>query len=141
MKKIIFSVLFVFGLVLFTNLSHAQVSAAATSIAQDTAKAKKTARKAKYTAKKAKAAAAAATTSANAQTAQATTAIAAAPATASSTVKAAKVAKTKTVKAAVNKSADQAIGTDAKGRTIYQGPKGGKYILTSSGNKEYLKKS
>ncbi|MGN6530577.1 MAG: hypothetical protein ACTHK0_02330 [Ginsengibacter sp.] len=35
--------------------------------------------------------------------------------------------------------ADKAISTDAKGRTIYQGPRGGKYYLDKNGNKEYVK--
>ncbi len=34
---------------------------------------------------------------------------------------------------------DKAVGKDEKGRTIYQGPKGGKYYLTASGNKVYVK--
>ncbi len=38
------------------------------------------------------------------------------------------------------KATDNAIGTDAKGRTIYQGPKGGKYYINKNGNKEYLPK-
>ena len=42
---------------------------------------------------------------------------------------------------AANKSADKAVGTDAKGRTIYEGPRGGRYVLTANGNKEYLKKT
>lgn len=37
------------------------------------------------------------------------------------------------------KVADKTIGTDAKGRTIYQGPRGGKYYITKNGNKEYEK--
>jgi len=37
------------------------------------------------------------------------------------------------------KVADKSIGTDAKGRTIYQGPRGGKYYITKNGNKEYVK--
>ncbi len=37
------------------------------------------------------------------------------------------------------KSADPSIGTDAKGRTIYQGSRGGKYVMTANGNKEYIK--
>jgi colicin import membrane protein len=44
------------------------------------------------------------------------------------------VAKTTSVK-----TADAAIGTDAKGRTLYQGPKGGKYYINKNGNKEYVK--
>src|SRR6185312_11775369 len=34
---------------------------------------------------------------------------------------------------------DKAISTDAKGRTIYQGPRGGKYYINKNGNKEYVK--
>jgi hypothetical protein len=37
------------------------------------------------------------------------------------------------------KTADKSIGTDSKGRTIYQGPKGGKYYINPNGNKEYVK--
>ena len=37
------------------------------------------------------------------------------------------------------KSADPSVGTDAKGRTIYQGSRGGKYVMTANGNKEYIK--
>jgi hypothetical protein len=40
-----------------------------------------------------------------------------------------------------NKSGDKVVGTDAKGRTIYEGPRGGRYVLTAKGNKEYLKKT
>lgn len=39
----------------------------------------------------------------------------------------------------VNRTADRVVGTDAKGRTIYQGPRGGRYYLNSHGNKEYIK--
>jgi colicin import membrane protein len=54
------------------------------------------------------------------------------------------VAKVKRQTAVVNRAnmahpADKAIGTDAKGRTIYQGPKGGKYYIDKNGNKEYVK--
>lgn len=37
------------------------------------------------------------------------------------------------------KSPDKEIGTDSKGRTLYQGPRGGKYYLTANGHKEYVK--
>jgi hypothetical protein len=47
----------------------------------------------------------------------------------------------KTVQQGVNKSSDKAVGTDAKGRTIYEGPKGGRYVITAAGNKEYIKKT
>jgi len=50
-----------------------------------------------------------------------------------------KASATKTVTEGVNKSADKAIGKDAKGRTIYLGPKGGEYTLSASGKKTYLK--
>jgi hypothetical protein len=46
----------------------------------------------------------------------------------------------KSVTDVANKSADKAIGKDASGRTIYLGPKGGQYVLSSSGKKEYLPK-
>lgn len=39
------------------------------------------------------------------------------------------------------KSADKVIGTDSKGRTLYQGPKGGQYYINANGNKEYVKKT
>jgi hypothetical protein len=38
------------------------------------------------------------------------------------------------------KSADKAVGTDPKGRTIYEGSKGGRYYINKNGNKEYIKK-
>jgi len=41
----------------------------------------------------------------------------------------------------VNKSADKVVGTDSKGRTIYEGPRGGHYYINKNGNKEYVKKS
>jgi len=46
----------------------------------------------------------------------------------------------KSVTDVANKSADKAIGKDASGRTIYLGPKGGQYVLSSSVKKEYLPK-
>ena len=45
----------------------------------------------------------------------------------------------KTVSTSTRKVADKVIETDAKGRTIYQGPKGGKYYINKNGNKEYVK--
>jgi hypothetical protein len=41
--------------------------------------------------------------------------------------------------APIYKTADQSIGTDTKGRTIYQGKKGGHYYINQNGNKEYIK--
>ncbi|SDW80611.1 PBCV-specific basic adaptor domain-containing protein [Hydrobacter penzbergensis] len=38
------------------------------------------------------------------------------------------------------KTADKVVGTDAKGRTIYEGPRGGHYYINKNGNKEYVKK-
>lgn len=35
---------------------------------------------------------------------------------------------------------DKVVETDAKGRTIYEGPRGGRYYITKNGNKEYIKK-
>jgi colicin import membrane protein len=51
----------------------------------------------------------------------------------------AKTAATKTAAEGVNKSEDKAIGKDAKGRTIYLGPKGGQYTVSESGKKVYIK--
>ena len=53
---------------------------------------------------------------------------------------AAKTKAKKSVTDVANKSADKAIGKDASGRTIYLGPKGGQYVLSASGKKEYLPK-
>ena len=36
-------------------------------------------------------------------------------------------------------AADPVLETDAKGRTIYQGPRGGKYYINKNGHKEYVK--
>ena len=50
--------------------------------------------------------------------------------------------KTKPVSPVVNPknpTPDPVIGTDPKGRTIYQGKRGGKYYLTANGNREYIK--
>ena len=41
---------------------------------------------------------------------------------------------------AVN-AADPVVGTDAKGRTIYEGKRGGRYYVNANGNKEYIKKN
>ena len=35
---------------------------------------------------------------------------------------------------------DKIIGKDDKGRTIYEGPRGGRYYINSNGNKTYTKK-
>lgn len=59
---------------------------------------------------------------------------------ASANATAAKTKAKKSVTNVANKSADKAIGKDANGRTIYLGPKGGQYVLSSSGKKEYLPK-
>jgi colicin import membrane protein len=39
----------------------------------------------------------------------------------------------------VNRSGDRIVGRDAKGRTLYEGPRGGRYYINSNGNKEYVK--
>jgi hypothetical protein len=123
MKKILKSLVII--TVLFTGLSAAaQTSQAST----DSAKAAKKAARAEKKAEKAKAAAATTTAPAPAVTPAAPTPAAPTPAV-------------KPVKQAVNKTADKAVGTDAKGRTIYEGPKGGRYVLTAAGNKEYIKKT
>ena len=120
-------------MILFTSINaHAQVSQAS----KDSAKAAKKAARAEKKAEKAQAAAAAATTTTPAvKPAPAPTpAVAPAPAP---TVK----TTPKSVTQGVNKTADMAVGTDAKGRTIYEGPKGGRYVMTAAGNKEYIKKT
>jgi hypothetical protein len=38
-------------------------------------------------------------------------------------------------------AADKVIGTDDKGRTIYEGKRGGHYYINKNGNKEYIKKN
>lgn len=40
-----------------------------------------------------------------------------------------------------SKTSDKVIGTDSKGRTIYEGPRGGHYYINKNGNKEYIKKT
>ena len=40
----------------------------------------------------------------------------------------------------MEKSADKVFGKDDKGRTIYEGPRGGHYYINSNGNKEYISK-
>jgi colicin import membrane protein len=44
----------------------------------------------------------------------------------------------KTEKAAAGD--DKVVGKDDKGRTIYEGQKGGRYYINSNGNKSYIKK-
>lgn len=39
----------------------------------------------------------------------------------------------------VTTSADQSVGADAKGRTLYRGPRGGTYYINKNGHKEYVK--
>lgn len=51
----------------------------------------------------------------------------------------AKTTRTTVAHTSTVKTADKAIGTDAKGRTIYLGPQGGKYYIDKNGNKEYVK--
>lgn len=46
---------------------------------------------------------------------------------------------TQTTSSTTSKTADKSIGADSKGRTIYQGPRGGKYYINKNGNKEYVK--
>jgi colicin import membrane protein len=37
-------------------------------------------------------------------------------------------------------TSDKSVGKDAQGRTIYEGPKGGRYYLNKDGKKVYVKK-
>jgi hypothetical protein len=52
-----------------------------------------------------------------------------------------KVASQTQAKPVPNSTTGKVFGTDAKGRTIYEGPRGGHYIINSKGNKEYVKKT
>ena len=131
MKKVL-STLFAITL-LFAGINNAHAQKAPLS---DSAKAAKKAARAEKKAEKAQAAAAAKTTTTPPAT---TTTPPAATPTAPAKTTTAPVAKT--VTQGVNKTADKVVGTDAKGRTIYQGPKGGQYTLTAAGNKEYIKKA
>ena len=36
---------------------------------------------------------------------------------------------------------DKISGKDDKGRTIYEGPRGGRYYINTNGNKTYIKKA
>ena len=40
----------------------------------------------------------------------------------------------------VRDTEDKAIGKDEKGRTIYEGPRGGHYYINANGNKTYIKR-
>lgn len=103
------------------------------SFAQDTTKVKKT------RVRKVKAAVATTATTAT-TTAKAAVPVAPTPAPAVAktvTTTKAKVATT----ASTVKSSDKVFGTDAKGRTIYEGKEGGHYYMNASGKKEYVKKT
>jgi hypothetical protein len=124
MKKA-FPVLLAFSVLFISVHAHGQTTAA-----KDSSKAAKKAAKAQVKAEKAKAA----TTTTPAVKP-------AAPAPTPAVKPATTTTAPKTVTQGVNKSADKVVGTDAKGRTIYEGPKGGRYTLTAAGNKEYIKKT
>jgi len=117
--------------------AQANATQVATSADADADKAAKKAaakaRRAQAKADKAKAAAAAETTNVTTTANQAQT-------TATTTTTTAK-RKVRSVQQGINNTADKVVGTDSKGRTIYQGPKGGQYTLTPSGNKEYIEKA
>lgn len=118
MKKVV-TLMFAIGLFTFSIQSFAQ----------DTTKVKKTRVK--------KVATATATT--------ATPAKAAVPVTPTQVPVTAKTVTTTKTKAATTastvKSTDKVFGTDAKGRTIYEGKEGGHYYINASGKKEYVKKT
>ncbi len=125
MRKTLSLLFALFFLTIATN------SFAQTSAAKDSAKAAKKAARAQEKAEKKAAADAAKAKDVKNPTTTTTTPTTTTPAT----------PKTTTPKTQpVNKSADKAVGTDAKGRTIYEGPRGGRYTLSPSGNKEYIKK-
>lgn len=68
------------------------------------------------------------------------------PAVVTPAVKPAPVAKKAVVAAPAVKPAaaanagDKVVGTDDKNRTIYEGPRGGRYYINKNGNKTYIKK-
>ncbi|HWK02038.1 MAG TPA: hypothetical protein VNS58_00305 [Puia sp.] len=133
------------SLLLTTVVGYTQTTPATTTSAADKAAADAKAKADKKAAAKQaradkKAAAAAAKVTAVTPTPPATPAVSPNPPATPATVKNAP-ATPKTVTQGVNKSADKAVGTDAKGRTIYEGPRGGRYTLTANGNKEYIKKN
>jgi colicin import membrane protein len=78
-------------------------------------------------------------TSTKTQAAPRTAATQAAPRPATTQTTAAPTAPTRTQMAPTTKTADVASGTDAKGRTIYTGPRGGHYYIDKNGHKEYVK--
>ncbi|HVT84194.1 MAG TPA: hypothetical protein VHD35_03285 [Chitinophagaceae bacterium] len=57
-----------------------------------------------------------------------------------SEAKAKSTAKTSIQKANVANTPDKIVGKDSKGRTIYEGPRGGRYYINASGTKEYITK-
>lgn len=156
MRKLLSSLMLCFFLIAFTGVNAQTTPATSTSKAdKDAAKVKAKADKASAAVSTTDAAAAkdkadkdAAKAKAKADKAAAKAAAKTTPTTATAPVAntpavkpaAAPVVKSKPVVNPVNKSADKAIGTDAKGRTIYEGSKGGRYTLSPAGNKEYIKK-
>ena len=57
------------------------------------------------------------------------------------TTRAATTSRTSTVSTSPAPNGDKVIGTDDKGRTIYEGKRGGHYYINKNGNKEYVKRS
>jgi len=135
MKAVVLSCL-ISGMLLTTAGLQAQTTPSTT--ADKTAKADKAAAKAQAKADKAKAKADKAAADAKAKAA-ATTTPAPKPAPNPTTQPASPKTPPATTQPA-NKSGDKVVGTDDKGRTIYEGSRGGRYYLTKNGNKEYIKK-
>lgn len=147
MKKLVLSCL-ISGMLLTTAGLQAQTGSPTTADKAAQAKADKAKAKADKAAARAQAKADKEKAKADkaAADAKTTTATATTPATKPATNPVTQPATPRTTPATtavtqgVNKSADKAVGTDAKGRTIYEGPRGGRYVLSKNGNKEYIKK-
>ena len=60
--------------------------------------------------------------------------------TATTTKTASTTTKASTTTTTATTTTDKTAGKDAQGRTIYEGPKGGKYYLNKDGKKVYVKK-
>lgn len=110
------------------------------SFAQDSTKVRKARVKKAVTTATTKANNAVTTTTTKATTVPATATTKAATVKTAATTRVATVKTTAAQTAAAAKVTDKVVSTDAKGRTIYQGPKGGQYYINASGTKEYIKK-
>ena len=51
-----------------------------------------------------------------------------------------KVSPAPAAKEEAGKKGDKVVGRDEKGRTIYEGPRGGRYYISKTGGKVYVRK-